>query len=241
MIDKKYLVIAGILILTSVFAVIPAIAKNDSITRPGLTDKSEDHLPAIAGDDLSTPAGLTNRAEDPLPRSITAKNILNVNATGSAGARTRNERVLKIGKDDLKDILSKFASRSALLKNDKRFNKMLRIRIRESTGSGALKRRAVGGIIDSIDSGVIVISQMIHKEITYTVATDDKTAVVIKNMPDAQISDLAVGMRVAAVGELTGEGNILAKRIFVIPGKATGLIEKQAPSATPTMISSPAS
>ena len=61
----------------------------------------------------------------------------------------------------------------------------------------------------------------------------------------ATLADLSLGLRIAAVGDLNEEGLLVAKRIHVIPGKATGIFEKQpftapeatgtaTPSATPT-------
>lgn len=114
--------------------------------------------------------------------------------------------------------------------------KALKVFVKPATSSGELKRRAVQGIITNISGLTITLAHQIQRDRVYTVVVNEQTVIKIKGVEKATMADLKVGQRMAAVGNLTGTGGILAKRIHVIPGKATGIFERYpiaTPSATP--------
>ncbi len=88
------------------------------------------------------------------------------------------------------------------------------------------KRRAVHGVITSLGEPLITLVHQIHRERTYILTTNEATVIKVKGVTDATFADLVVGQRIAAVGDLDETGTLVAKRIHVIPGKATGIFKK---------------
>jgi len=114
--------------------------------------------------------------------------------------------------------------------------KAIKIFVRQASSSAQLKlskRHAVAGVIIALDGSTITIAHQIHRERTWTLLVNAQTVIKIKGTTDATLAELQVGQRIAAVGDLNEEGLLVAKRIHVIPGKATGLFEKN-PLATPS-------
>lgn len=137
------------------------------------------------------------------------------------------KKLEKIGTRNIKNILSSESTESALL--DPKL-KLKKLAVLESSSEAPMKRHAVSGVITSVAEGVIIVSHQIQRDRTYAVYYNASTIIANKNSESSASAGLAVGMRVAAVGESLDDG-ILAKRIHVIPGKATGVFEKQ-PVAT---------
>jgi hypothetical protein len=73
---------------------------------------------------------------------------------------------------------------------------------------------------------MVTIAHQIRRDKIYTVYYSADTVIKIKGMENATGADLAVGQRIAAVGEPADEGTVLAKRIHVIPGRATGVFTR---------------
>ena len=118
----------------------------------------------------------------------------------------------------------------------------------ESSGTGKFvvklnkpptNRHALFGEVKGIGDGQITVSHLNHKDKpTTTVKVSADTKIKIKGKESATISDIKVGDKVAASGTVDDKGAITAKRLFVIPGKATGAEPKVStksatPSATP--------
>lgn len=125
-----------------------------------------------------------------------------------------------------------------------KLGKALKIFVKEATSSGQSKRRAIQGVVLSINGTILNIAHQIHRDRTNTVFTDSSTIFKIKGIENGSLANVQVGNRIAAVGEAT-EGGILAKRVHVIPGKATGIFRRlpvatlsATPSATPEATSS---
>jgi len=120
--------------------------------------------------------------------------------------------------------------------------KAIKIYVRQATSSAQIrqsKRRAVHGVITGINGGVIILAHQIHRERIYSFMVGADTYVKIKDVESATVADLEVGQRVAAVGDLNENGIIVAKRVHVIPGRATGIFKKQ-PLATDSAEATPA-
>ena len=107
-----------------------------------------------------------------------------------------------------------------------------KIFVKDATASAQMKRRAVQGIISSIAGNTLTLRHQVQSERTYAVVVSTTTVITQKDATgSATLASLAVGQRVIAVGDVSGE-SILAKKIHIIPGKATGLMNKQ-PVASP--------
>jgi len=99
------------------------------------------------------------------------------------------------------------------------------------------KRRAISGIITQLNETTIVIAHPNQRERTYVLYINPATVVKSRDsiIPTA---DLAVGNRVVAVGESV-TGGLLASRVHVIPGLATGLMQRQPVTQTTPVSTSP--
>ena len=97
-------------------------------------------------------------------------------------------------------------------------------------------RHSIFGEVSVVDTGQIIIAHLIHKDKpTTTVKVTADTKIKIKGKDPATLSDIKVGDKVAASGTVDDKGIITAKRLFVIPGKATGAEPKvSTKSATPS-------
>jgi hypothetical protein len=120
--------------------------------------------------------------------------------------------------------------------------KALKIFIRSATDSAELrlsKRRAVQGAVASISGSTITLTHQTQRDRQYQVIFSGQTKVIIKGIENPTPADILVGQRIVATGNVSGTGAILATRIFVIPGKATGLLNKQPVTPFPTSVSTP--
>ena len=133
----------------------------------------------------------------------------------------------KIGVKNLKNILSKASTDSAALLSEGNLKKM---DVQQATAGAQMKRHAVSGVITSISDGGLTIAHQIQRERTYMVYYNSSTVITNNDKESTSSAQLAVNVRIAAVGELFEKG-ILAKRIHVIPGKAVGVFNKN-PVAT---------
>lgn len=116
--------------------------------------------------------------------------------------------------------------------------KLLKVSVSESTVSAQSKRRAVQGIISSIDGSVITLVHQIQRDRTYQLLFFGATIIQTKSEKSASSSaSLVPGIRIVAVGDLNSSGQIVAKRIKIIPGKATGIFKKNPLSTQSATIS----
>lgn len=137
--------------------------------------------------------------------------------------KTTGKPLEKIGPSKIREYLLLEGTGSAILKKVK-FEKL---NVREATPGAQLKRHAVQGIITDVGDGVVIISHQIQSERAWTIYYNAATVVRMKGNDSATGADLTVGMRIAAVGEPFDGGGLMAKRIHVIPGRATGVFNKQ--------------
>jgi len=114
--------------------------------------------------------------------------------------------------------------------------KIAKIYVKENTGQS--KRSAVSGIITDISSETITLSHQIQVDRIYTLTTTENTVYKMKDSDLVTISDLVIGMRIAAVGDKDENGNLTVIRVHVIPGKASG-VYNNITSPTPNISSTP--
>src|SRR3989338_1008183 len=115
--------------------------------------------------------------------------------------------------------------------------------VKQASPSASLqkKRRAVYGLVRSLNGNNIIVSHPIKDNPRYTLLVTKNTYIKIKGLASATISDIKIGDRLTGVGNWEGDV-LVVKRIHVIPGKSIGLLEKIAtgsasPTATPSAIS----
>lgn len=148
----------------------------------------------------------------------------------------KDKKEMKLGSMKLKDIIALISTDSAAATSGAKLKKISKVFIKEASESALLKRRAVMGIISEINGSTLTLVHQIQRERTALVVYNDQTVITSKSSkegtPSASLTTLQVGQRITAVGDLV-DGKILAKRIHVIPGKATGIFKKL-PLATPS-------
>jgi hypothetical protein len=122
--------------------------------------------------------------------------------------------------------------------------KALKIYVQTATDSAGLKifsRKAVQGIVIDINGQLITLAHQIQRERHYAITVDDQTVFKINGTIDAALSDIQVGQRLIAFGDINPDGGIVARRIHIIPGLAEGIVDRLpvtpaitvAPSITP--------
>lgn len=207
---RTFIFIASLIIfLTGV--VYPSYAQGKSNEAPGQQKKQDQ---GNQSNDKVAP-GIAKKSEEP---SV---------ASGPQGQRK------KLG---VQKLLETITESSESGKKPKKLHKVI---VLEATGAAQLKRRAVMGVISDIVGNIITLVHQIQRERSWRVLVNEQTVYHIKGIAtgSGSLSDLSVGLRIAAVGDLAEDGGILAKRIHVIPGKATGIFRRfpiATPSATPT-------
>lgn len=138
----------------------------------------------------------------------------------------QDKKTVKLNSLKPADLAAIVASESGEATKGGQLKKALKIFIKEATSSAQAKRRAVQGVISAISGNTITLTHQIQTERVYTLLVDSQTVIKIKGTESATLVDLKIGQRIAAVGDLQANGNLLAKRIHVIPGKATGVFKK---------------
>jgi hypothetical protein len=157
---------------------------------------------------------------------------------------TLNSAIRVLGKDNrLLNIKSlKAKDMLAVLEEDATGEgkfKVKKIFVKDASASALSKRRAVMGVIASINGNTIVLRHQTQTDRTFTVITTANTQVRGKvsetdSSPSATLATLAVGQRIMAIGHQTDAG-LEAKHIHIIPGKAAGLLKRQPTGAVPTV------
>lgn len=142
----------------------------------------------------------------------------------------QNKKSIKLDLVKKDDIVAVVASESGKVK---------KMYVLEATASAQIKRKAVFGIITGVSGEMITLTHQIKVDRIYQVYFTSQTIIKSKSALLSS-SDLAIGLRVSAVGDLDEDGRLVAKMIHVIPGKATGVISKY-PSASPTEEATPSS
>ncbi|KKR79645.1 MAG: hypothetical protein UU73_C0003G0305 [Candidatus Daviesbacteria bacterium GW2011_GWA1_41_61] len=213
---------------------------------------------------LETNPGQSNRPED---KKVTIGEVEKVNGAtvtikdkkqNEASAVTldsttkvvgKNNKAVKLNSIKPKDIVALISTDSATATTAGKVKKITKVYVKSATSSAQSKRRAIQGVITAINSGNLTLAHQIQRDRIYNIITTAQTAVKIKGIEDSTVSALVVGQRIVAVGNLNELGVLVAQRIHVIPGKASGIFKKYplpstgsaTPSASPSATVTPTS
>ena len=111
--------------------------------------------------------------------------------------------------------------------------KALKIFVKDASQSAVPKKRAMQGVITNITGSLLTLAHQIHRERVTNVQVPDGVEIKLKGITDATLASLQVGQRIVVMGDFQADGTFVVRRIHVIPGKATGIFNKQ-PVATPS-------
>ena len=235
---NKLFIRSGLLLVLLFIVVTPLYGQGKSDQSPGQQKKEE----KTAGQKVTI--GSVDKVTE---NSVTVENkkdkqkteALIDKATKLIGA---NNKPVKLGALKLKDLIAIISSDSAAATSGGKL-KVKKIFVKEASSSAQLKRRAVMGVITNIQGNTLTLTHQIQRDRTYTVIVSEQTIIHQKTSEasgSATLASLSVGMRIAAVGDLNEGGGIIAKRIHIIPGKATGVFNKNPPSTpSASLIASP--
>jgi hypothetical protein len=179
----------------------------------------------------SGPAAVIGNVEDVSDDSLTVegkKNQEKIRTKIEKNTRIygQDKKLLKLEAIQADDLAAVIATESGEATQGAKIRKAIRVYVRTAAEVRQSKRRALHGVITSIQGGVITLVHQIHREWVYTLVYDESTLIKIKGVETGSATDLEVGQRIAAVGSLDEKGQLTAKRIHVIPGLATGIFEK---------------
>jgi hypothetical protein len=122
--------------------------------------------------------------------------------------------------------------------------KAVKILVRSATDSAqiqASKRQAVHGVITEISGSVIRLAHQVQRERQSSVTVTDLTKFVVKGVDNPTLAQIQVGQRIIVTGNLSPAGDIIATRVYVIPGKASGIFSRQPVTPYPTLTPLPTS
>lgn len=150
----------------------------------------------------------------------------------------KNNKQLKLNSLKPKDKVALISTDSATATTGGKVKKITKVYVKSATTSAQSKRQAIQGVITAISGNDITLAHQVQRDRTYKLSTTTQTVIKMKGVQEASTSALAVGQRIAAVGNLNEAGVLVAQRIHIIPGKAIGLFKKNplnsSGSATPS-------
>ncbi len=191
---------------------------------------SQSEPPGQSKKDFHGPKGLPTPPTDQQLTGGETKNHAEVeNEIKTFKNKGQEKKAAKIGAEKIKELTSESSGSAELTK--KQLKKM---ESSEASSAAQLKRHAISGVITALGDGLITIAHQIQRDRITMIAYNASTVVVMKDIPNATVANLQVGMRIAAVGQPV-DAVLLATRIHVIPGKANGIFRKfpiASPSAT---------
>jgi hypothetical protein len=262
---KKYPTIFLALFLTTVLAV--ALAGCNSIMAKDTNNGSSGSNSGLGvgknspagGPDSDGPGSNSQRSAPGKP--ITLNQNTNNNGRGNNSLPPKGNRdASSSGLPIIEDGFSKHPGKppkGALLENDEnegsgsgeatkpgKLRRLLSLRITEasesteSSKSATSKRHAIQGMISSLLGDLMTLSHQIHRDRVTDILISGAQIFQPKNSPESSSSgSLQVGQRVIVFGEINSSGQMVAKRIRIIPGKANGVFNKNplsSPSSTPS-------
>ncbi|OGD54544.1 hypothetical protein A3J78_02180 [Candidatus Beckwithbacteria bacterium RBG_13_35_6] len=166
---------------------------------------------------------------------VTTDSLIVIDKKGKIKVKTNlDQETPIIGQDKnqlkIKDLKTKdrtaIVTEEGIATKSPRLKKALKVYQKEATYSAQLKRRAVQGIIIILNKPLITLAHQTQRERHFNILTNDDTEYKVKNVAISSFADLKLGDRIMAVGDIDEIGNITAKRIHLIPGKAIGIFKK---------------
>lgn len=139
--------------------------------------------------------------------------------------------------DEQENELEKEASQAG------RINKLAKVEVHEATDSAQSKRRAIQGVVTGLNGNILTLTHQTQTSRVTQILIGDAVLVRSKSNSSGEATGsatLTLGVRVVVVGDLNSSGQLVARMIKIIPGKAKGLegrIKISTPSATPASTS----
>lgn len=201
--------------------------KNDTIKESNANKTTNTNKPAdISPTQKIKSTTIQGQIKKPTPKSNISVITEPTKAKKEAIRITTSEKVKntgKIGTLAIKNMLRNASeSGTASLSGE-----VKKFAVKQASPAAQMKRHAVSGIISGLADGEITLVHQIQRERTYTVFYTPETVVHSKSSDTPMEATLTLGMRIAVVGELSDAGELIAKRIHIIPGKAVGIFSKQ--------------
>lgn len=154
--------------------------------------------------------------------------LLKKTATGSSSLFGGNAATVsgrpKMGIAALKNILASLSAQRKLATPPGLLNKLGRLSVHSATPGASLKRRAVYGVITAVQGDVLTLAHPIQRNRTVSITVNAQTVIQGRGTT-LTVADLTVRTRIIAFGTRQAAG-LLATRIQVIPGRATGIGSK---------------
>lgn len=144
----------------------------------------------------------------------------------------QGKKTLRLKDIKLQDRVAVISTDSAEATGGASVRKAVKVYIK-SADTQTLKRQAIQGVITNLTATTITLAHQIHRDRVYQIAIDSTTAVTMKGVANATIANLAIAQRVVVIGSAKETGIYTATAIHIIPGKATGIFNKQ-PVVAPT-------
>lgn len=142
---------------------------------------------------------------------------------GKVEILNQDNRPLNLGQIKPKDKVAIITSEETPATDAAGLTNRFKVYVRQQSQVRETKRRAVHGIIANISGDLITLVHQTQRDRVESLFVVEDTIIKIKELEAGTLSDLAVGLRIAAVGDVNSEGVLEAKRIHVIPGLATGI------------------
>lgn len=186
----------------------------------------------------------SNKSSAPTDGSEQKKgNSLNSNRSGIK----KNEDLLDMkqeqihrGRGGLREVAENEATEDARL--SKRGKKLDHVKIIEATQSAQGQRRATQGVITSLSPTTLILAHQIHRDRLTSILYSEAVIVKSKSTEASGSALLAIGQRVIVVGDLNSGGQLVARKIIIIPGHGFGIFKKNpisSSSATPSSTLAP--
>ena len=249
---KKILFLSALLCLTLIVvtvAPLPLLAKSDSLIKPEKAEKSNMGEVKRSEGGVQVQTATVGKVEKVSGNTIVIKDKKQNKSDAVIEKDTmmlgKNNKPIKLNQVKVEDKVAFISSDSAKRK------KVIKVFVKDASSSAQTKRRAVQGVIIAINGPIITIAHQIQRDRTNQVLINDQTVIKSKSSSEASGSAvLQVGLRVVVIGDLNEIGQLVAKRVHVIPGKAKGIFKKyplasasatptSSPSATPTVTLEP--
>lgn len=216
-----------------------------------------DYSESVLGKSTTAP-GQVKKQTETTTTSAKKSDTSVVPVTAATANKTQEEKLVKdfvanrtpppkknaLSVSKLKDVISRESTGSGAAISGLKIHKLDVAVV--ATGAASLSRHAVSGVITAMSGSTVTVSHLIQRDRTWIVLVNAQTQITGKDTASGSAT-LAVGMRIAAVGQPTNDG-LLAQRIHIIPGKAIGVFNRfpvasgsgeSSPSATPAETATP--
>ncbi|RJR24350.1 hypothetical protein C4578_03120 [Candidatus Microgenomates bacterium] len=139
----------------------------------------------------------------------------------------QNNKAINLNQVKPKDKVAIIATEGPLATDTAGLTNRFKVYVKQQREIRETRRRAVHGVITAVSGSSITLTHQTQRDRISNLIVTESTEIKIKGAETGTLSDLAPGLRIAAVGDANSEGVLEAVRIHVIPGKATGIWENR--------------